>query len=257
MKKYFEKSKKMTLQKLMSQTRQALDDYHMICEGETIAVGISGGKDSLALLQTLNGLKRYYSPTFQLIAVTVDVGFKNINFDAIKQMCEEMNIPYYVISTEIYQIVFKERNESNPCSLCSKMRKGAINQFLTENHISKLAYAHHKDDVIETMMLSLLFEGRFHTFSPVTYLSQTNITLIRPFIYVNEADIIGYMNRNKMPVIKSACPADGNTKREYIKQLIKEMNCTSKDVKKKLFTAVVNSDVDGWKKEKNNESESK
>lgn len=256
MKKYFEKSKKMTLQKLMSQTRQALDDYHMINEGETIAVGISGGKDSLALLQVLNGLKRYYSPTFKLIAVTVDAGFKNINYEEIQKMCEEINVPYYVISTDIYQIVFEERKESNPCSLCSKMRKGAINHFLNEKHISKLAYAHHKDDVIETMMLSLLFEGRFHTFSPVTYLSQTNITLIRPFIYVNEADIIGYMNRNPMPVIKSACPADGNTKREYIKQLIKEMNHSSKDVRKKLFAAVVNSNIDGWEKENKNESQS-
>ena len=238
----------MKLQQLMSLTRQAIDDYHMISNGDRIAVGISGGKDSLTLLYALHGLMRFYPQRFTLCAVTVDLGFDNLHLEQIKQLCGELNIPYHIVRTEIAQIVFETRKESNPCSLCAKMRKGALNEAMLAAGCNKIAYAHHKDDVIETMMMSLLYEGRLHTFQPVTHLDRTGITVIRPLIYLNEADIIGFVRKNQVPVVKSPCPVDGHTRREYIKQLIRNLNLENPGVKERMFTAVQNSQLDGWQK---------
>lgn len=238
----------MKLQQLMSLARQAIDDYHMIENGDRIAVGISGGKDSLTLLYALHGLMRFYPQRFTLCAVTVDLGFDNLHLEQIKQLCDELNIPYYIVRTEIAQIVFETRKESNPCSLCAKMRKGALNEAMLAAGCNKIAYAHHKDDVIETMMMSLLYEGRLHTFQPVTHLDRTGITVIRPLIYLNEADIIGFVRKNHVPVVKSPCPVDGHTRREYIKQLIRNLNLENPGVKERMFTAVQNSQLDGWQK---------
>lgn len=238
----------MKLQQLMSLTRQAIDDYHMISNGDRIAVGISGGKDSLTLLYALHGLMRFYPQRFTLCAVTVDLGFDNLHLEQIKQLCDELNIPYHIVRTEIAQIVFETRKESNPCSLCAKMRKGALNEAMLAAGCNKTAYAHHKDDVIETMMMSLLYEGRLHTFQPVTHLDRTGITVIRPLIYLNEADIIGFVRKNQVPVVKSPCPVDGHTRREYIKQLIRNLNLENPGVKERMFTAVQNSQLDGWQK---------
>lgn len=156
----------MTLQQLMSPVRRALDDYHMIDEGDHIAVGISGGKDSLSLLSALAGLKRFYPARFELTAVTVDLGFGIQNFDQIAQMCDELKVPYIKVNTDIGKIIFDERKEQNPCALCAKMRKGALNTKVKELNCNKVAYAHHKDDIVVTMLLSLIYEGRFHTFRP-------------------------------------------------------------------------------------------
>lgn len=238
----------MKLQQLMSLARQAIDDYHMIENGDRIAVGISGGKDSLTLLYALHGLVRFYPQRFTLCAVTVDLGFDNLHLEQIKQLCDELNIPYHIVRTEIAQIVFETRKESNPCSLCAKMRKGALNEAMLAAGCNKIAYAHHKDDVIETMMMSLLYEGRLHTFQPVTHLDRTGITVIRPLIYLNEADIIGFVRKNHVPVVKSPCPVDGHTRREYIKQLIRNLNLENPGVKERMFTAVQNSQLDGWQK---------
>ena len=238
----------MKLQQLMSLTRQAIDDYHMIGNGDRIAVGISGGKDSLTLLYALHGLMRFYPQRFTLCAVTVDLGFDNLHLEQIKQLCDELDIPYHIVRTEIAQIVFETRKESNPCSLCAKMRKGALNEAMLAAGCNKIAYAHHKDDVIETMMMSLLYEGRLHTFQPVTHLDRTGITVIRPLIYLNEADIIGFVRKNQVPVVKSPCPVDGHTRREYIKQLIRNLNLENPGVKERMFTAVQNSQFDGWQK---------
>ncbi len=238
----------MKLQQLMSLARQAIDDYHMIENGDRIAVGISGGKDSLTLLYALHGLMRFYPQRFTLCAVTVDLGFDNLHLEQIKQLCDELNIPYHIVRTEIAQIVFETRKESNPCSLCAKMRKGALNEAMLAAGCNKIAYAHHKDDVIETMMMSLLYEGRLHTFQPVTHLDRTGITVIRPLIYLNEADIIGFVRKNQVPVVKSPCPVDGHTRREYIKQLIRNLNLENPGVKERMFTAVQNSQLDGWQK---------
>ncbi len=231
----------MKLQQVMSLTRKAIDDYKMIDTGDKIAVGISGGKDSLTLLHALNGLKRFYPKSFDIVAITVDLGFKNIDFDKIKAMTEEMNIPYHIVSTDIAQIIFEDRKETNPCSLCAKMRKGALNQLAKELGCNKIAYAHHKDDIIETMIMSLIYEGRIHTFSPKTYLDRMDLTVIRPMMYMHEADVIGFVHKAELPVLKSACPVDGLTKREYVKTLLKSINTETPGVKKRIFSAIQSS----------------
>lgn len=242
----------MDAQRLYSYTRRAIDDYDMIAEGDHIAVGISGGKDSLTLLYALKGLMRFYPHRFKLHAITVDLGFHNLNLEKIKLFCKELDVPYTILSTQIAQIVFDDRKESNPCSLCAKMRKGALNEKIKELGCNKIAYAHHKDDVVETMLMSLIYEGRFHTFSPKTYLDRTDLTVIRPLLYMNEADVIGFVNKYDFPVVKSPCPADGNTKREYVKNLLKQLNKENPGVKERMFTAIVNNHLNGWPKGKEN-----
>ena len=201
----------MKLQQLLSYTRKAVDDYQMIEEGDKIAIGVSGGKDSLTLLYALKGLQRFYPKHFELTAVTVNLGFEGFDLTAVKQLCEELEVPYHVIDTEIEDIIFRVRKEAHPCSLCAKMRKGALNTAVKELGCNKVAYAHHRDDIIETMMLSLLFEGRFYTFSPKTFLDRMQLTVIRPMMYVPEVDVIGFRNKYQLPVAKNPCPADGAT----------------------------------------------
>lgn len=230
----------MKLQRVLSEVRKAVDDYRMIAEGDKIAVGISGGKDSLTLLYALSSLRRFYPHPFELVAVTVDLGFANLDLSEIKKLCEKLEVPYTVVKTQIGQIVFEQRQENNPCALCAKMRKGALNEAMKQLGCNKIAYAHHMDDVVETMMLSLLYEGRFHTFSPVTYLDDTGLTVIRPLIYMKEADVIGFVRKYEVPVVKSPCPADGHTKREYVKQLLKQLNTENPGVKQRVFTAIQN-----------------
>lgn len=241
-------SKSMKLQQLLSITRKAIDDYHMIEEGDHIAIGISGGKDSLTLLYALHHLQRFYPKHFSLCAITVDLGFENLKLNEIKMLCQEMNVPYHIIKTDIGKIIFEDRKETNPCSLCAKMRKGALNAAIKEMGCNKVAYAHHEDDVVETMMMSLIYEGRFHTFRPVTYLDRMEITVIRPLIYMKEADVIGFVHKYDIPVVKSPCPADGHTKREYVKTLLREINLDAPGVKERMFTAIQGS-LTYWKPE--------
>ena len=234
-------------QQVLSYVRRAADDYHMIQEGDRIAVGISGGKDSLTLLYALHGLQRFYPQHFELHAVTVDLGFQNLDLSRIESICrDELQIPYTIVKTDIADVIFEQRKEANPCSLCAKMRKGALNDAIKKEGCNKVAYAHHKDDVVETMLMSLIFEGRFHTFSPVTYLDRTGITVIRPLLYMNEADVIGFVNKNQVPVVKSPCPADGHTKREYVKQLLRQLNLENPGVKERMFTAITTGNLQGW-----------
>lgn len=236
----------MKLQQVLSYVRKACDDCHMIENGDRIAVGISGGKDSLTLLYALNSLRRFYPYSFDIHAVTVDLGFENLNLDKIKDLCRELGVEYTIVKTDIAQIVFRDRKESNPCSLCAKMRKGALNEAIKAAGCNKVAYAHHKDDVVETMLMSLIFEGRFHTFSPVTYLDRMDLTVIRPLIYMSEADVIGFVNKYNVPVVKSPCPADGFTKREYVKELLRQINLENPGVKERMFTAIQNGNMKGW-----------
>lgn len=236
----------MKLQQVLSYIRRAVDDYQMIEANDHIAVGISGGKDSLTLLYGLHGLMRFYPKSFQIHAVTVDLGFDNLDLEKIKELCKSLEIPYTIVKTDIADIIFHQRKESNPCSLCAKMRKGALNEAIKAAGCNKVAYAHHKDDVVETMLLSLIYEGRFHTFSPVTYLDRMDLTVIRPLIYMNEADVIGFVHKNNIPVVKSPCPADGYTKREYVKKLLQNLNRENPGVKERMFTAIQSSDMGGW-----------
>ena len=195
----------MKLQKLLSLTRQAIDAYGMIKENDKIAVGISGGKDSLTLLYALSHLRKFYPDKFDIVAVTVDLGFDNLNLEEIREFCKKLGVEYQIIKTQIAEVVFQVRKESNPCSLCAKMRKGALNQKLNDLRCNKIAYAHHKDDFIETFLMSLLFEGRIHTFSPKTYLDKSKLMVIRPLMYINEGEIISFKNDMQLPVIKSPC----------------------------------------------------
>lgn len=236
----------MKLQQVLSYVRKAVDDYGMIDEGDKIAIGISGGKDSLTLLYALKSLQRFYPKHFELQAVTVDLGFENLNLEKIKALCCDLGVAYNIVKTDIAQIIFEERKETNPCSLCAKMRKGALNQAVRENGCNKVAYAHHKDDVVETMLMSLIYEGRFHTFSPVTYLDRMQLSVIRPLMYMNEADIIGFVHKYDVPVVKSPCPADGHTKREYIKNLLRQLNLENPGVKERMFTAIQTGSMKGW-----------
>lgn len=218
----------------------------MIETGDKIAVGISGGKDSLTLLYALQGLRRFYPASFELCAVTVDLGFGNLDLSKISELCEKLDVEYRIVRTDIGKIIFEDRKETNPCSLCAKMRKGVLNDAMKASGCNKVAYAHHKDDVVETMMMSLIYEGRFHTFRPVTFLDRTGITVIRPLIYMNEADVIGFVRKHDVPVVKSPCPADGHTKRETVKKLVQEINLEAPGVKERMFTAILNGNLDGW-----------
>ena len=236
----------MKLQQLLSFTRKAVDEYQMIQEGDHIAVGISGGKDSLTLLYALHGLKRFYPNKFELSAITVDLGYEEFDLDPVHELCQELGVPYKVVKTDIAHILFEERKESNPCSLCAKMRKGALNDAVKEMGCNKVAYAHHKDDIIETMLLSLIFEGRFHSFSPKTYLDRMDLTVIRPIMFVDEADVIGFKNKYNLPVCKNPCPYDGHTKRQYAKELVRQLNTEHPGAKNRMFTAILNGDIEGW-----------
>ena len=236
----------MKLQQLMSYTRRAIDDYNMIQDGDRIAIGISGGKDSLSLLYALHGLQRYYPKKFDLEAITVDLGHPDFDVSSIHSLCETMRVPYTVVKTEIARIVFDERKEKNPCSLCAKMRKGALNDTIKKLGCNKIAYAHHKDDIVETMMMSLIYEGHFYSFPPITHLDRTDLTVIRPLMYVSEADVKGFCNKYQLPVVKSPCPADGYTKRQYVKDLLRKLNQENPGVKERMFSAIVNGNIPDW-----------
>lgn len=238
----------MTLQRVLSHVRRAVDDYHMIEDGDKVAVGISGGKDSLTLLYALSALRRFYPKQFELLAVTVSLGFDGFDLEGVRSLCRKLGVPYLVVDTEISRIVFEERREENPCSLCAKLRKGALNQTVSDAGCNKVAYAHHRDDVVETMLLSLFFEGRLHTFSPVARLDRTGLTVIRPLLYMSESDVIGFRNKYDLPVVKSPCPADGHTRREYVKQLLRQLNLENPGIKNRMFTAIQRGNMKGWER---------
>lgn len=236
----------MNLQKLLSRTRKAIDTYKMINEGDKIAIGISGGKDSLTLLYALAELRRFYPKKFELIAITVNLGFPGFETEEIAKLCEKLDVPYYVENTEIYDIIFNYRKESNPCSLCAKMRKGALNDRIKELGCNKIAYAHHKDDIIETFIMSLIYEGRIHTFSPVTYLDRMELRLIRPLMFCGEGEVKAFETAYELPVVKAKCPADGYTKRQYAKELLERIDAETPGAKEKIFAAILRGELKGW-----------
>ena len=208
------------MQTILSSTRRAITDYAMIADGDSIVVGLSGGKDSVALTATLAAYRRFAPEKFTLTAVTIDMGV-GADYTPMHEFCASLDVPYRLVATDIGDIIFTERKEKNPCSLCAKMRRGALNTAVNELGANKLALAHHADDVVETMLLSLLYEGRFSTFSPVSYMSRTNVTLIRPFVYTMERDVAALVKSANYPVVFNPCPADHKTQREYMKNLIK------------------------------------
>lgn len=240
------------MQKILSTMRRAITDYDMIKDGDRIAVGVSGGKDSLLLLSALKAYNRFSPERFELAAITIDMGFKNADEGektALKQYIADMGVPYYVIETDIAEIIFDLRKESNPCSLCSKMRRGALNNKAIELGFNKLALGHHADDVVQTMLLSLLYEGRFSTFQPVSYMDRSGITLIRPFIYTSEADIKGAVKKTDLPVLHNPCPANKHTQREYVNELVKRLNSEVPFARERMLGAIYHPERNNlWKK---------
>jgi len=231
--------------------RRAVDDYDMIQAGDKVAVGVSGGKDSMLLLLALNHLKSFYPKPFELTAITIELGFEGMDFTPVKDMCAELDIPYACLKTDIKEIVFDVRKEDNPCSLCAKMRRGALNDYLRQNGIGKLALGHHFDDAVETFMMSLLFEGRISCFRPVTYLDRSGITQIRPLIYCGEQKIANLANQLHVPVVENPCPQDKASKRWEIKQMLKTMSADYPDMKSKIFGAMQRNPLPGWQPKEN------
>lgn len=238
------------MQHILGLVRRCVEDYHMIDAGETVAVGVSGGKDSLLTLTALARLRRFYPVPFQVHAITLETGTPGMSFDAVADLCRELDVPYTRISVPVYQIVFEERKEKNPCSLCAKLRRGSLNTALVELGISKIALGHHFDDAVETMLMNLLFEGRIGCFQPVTYLDRTDITQIRPLLYCQEPDIRRMASKLALPVVKNTCPMDGHSRRQEVKELLAELEQRYPDLKKKLFGAMQRYPLYGWDLEK-------
>ena len=238
------------MRRILSRVRAAVSDYRMIKDGDKIAVGVSGGKDSLMLLKVLCELKRFHSEKFELVAITLDMRFngKDGDFSEIKKMCDEYGVEYVVKPTDLYEIIFNIRKEPSPCSLCSRMRRGILHDTAKELGCNKIALGHHLDDAAETFMMNLLIESRIGCFAPVTYLSRKDITMIRPLVYVREREIEQSLERVRLPVIESSCPANEHTKREDAKLLLKELSKTYGDVPERIVGALQRGAIDRWEK---------
>ena len=234
------------MQHILGQVRRCVEDYHMIEAGDKVAVGVSGGKDSLLTLTALARLRDFYPISFPLEAITLETGTPGMSFDAVAELCRELEVPYTRIHVPVYQIVFEERKEKNPCSLCAKLRRGSLNTALTERGIHKIALGHHYDDAIETLLMNLLFEGRIGCFQPVTYLDRTGITQIRPLLYCREDDIRRTVERLRLPVVHNPCPANGSTRRQEVKDLIHQLEGRYPDIKQKLFGSLQRYPLYGW-----------
>lgn len=226
------------MRRLLSLTRKAVQEYDMIKEGDRVCVGLSGGKDSMALLKVMANLQRFYPKSFSLSAVHVSLGFENTDVSPMERFCEELNVPLEIVRTDIAEIVFNIRKEQNPCSLCANLRRGALHDKAKETGANVVALAHHRDDVIETAMLSLFYEGRFYCFEPCTYLSRSDITVIRPFSLVEEKELKRYVSAADIPVVKNPCPMDTTSERAHMKEILKNIPVSYDMLKTNIFGAV-------------------
>ena len=233
------------MQKLLGLMRRCIDDYDMIGEGDRIAVGVSGGKDSLVLLQLLAYLRKFFNKSFALEAITIDMGL-GMDYSGIAALCQKLDVPYHIIKTEIGPIIFDHRKEKNPCSMCAKMRRGALNQAILDRGFNKLALGHHYDDAVETFVMNLLFEGRIGCFQPVTNLDRTGIIQIRPMLYIHEKTVDNFASRKGLPILENRCPVDKTTKREEVKQLIYTLSQTYPDLKERIFGAMQRYPLEEW-----------
>ena len=231
------------MQKLMGLVRRCVEDYNMISPGDKLAVGVSGGKDSLVLLQILAGLRRYSD--FSLEAITVDMGL-GMDYSGVQAFCDKLEVPYTVVKTQIGPIIFDHRKEKNPCSMCAKMRRGALNQAILDRGIRKVALGHHFDDAVETFLMSLIYEGRISCFQPVTDLDRMGVIQIRPMLYIHEKTVDNFATRMELPVVENRCPADKHTKREEIKQLVYDLSKTYPDLKERVFGAMQRLPLPEW-----------
>ena len=235
------------MQQLLGRVRRCIEDYRMIEAGDRIAVGVSGGKDSLVTLLALAHLRRFLPTSFTLEAITLEMGMPEMDYTPVAQLCEELDVPYTRINVPVYEILFEERKEKNPYSLCAKLRRGSLNTALTERGFSKIALGHHYDDAVETLMMNLLFEGRIGCFQPVTFLDRTGVTQIRPLLYCHEDEIQRIANREKLPIVHNTCPIDGHSRRQEVKELLASMEKTYPDLKQKIFGAMQRYPLYGWR----------
>ena len=235
------------MQKLLSQVRKCIRDYQMLSPGDRVAVGVSGGKDSLALLRLLAELRDHSAVPFELLAVTLDMGYEEMDFSPVADLCARLQVPYTLRRTQIREIVFDIRKEENPCALCAKLRRGILNETAVALGANKVALGHHYDDTVETFALSLIYEGRISCFLPVTYLDRTGLTLIRPMLYLHEKTIRNFAERENLPVVHNPCPADKNTKREDVKALLYELEGRYPGLKDNIFGGLQRSPLPGWK----------
>ena len=234
------------MQHILSLVRRCVEDYDMIEAGETVAVGVSGGKDSVLTLVALARLSRFYPKPFRVEAITINAGTPGMDFSPIQRLCDELEVPYHLVDVPIYEVVFLERKEKNPCSLCAKFRRGALSTEMNRLGIRKIALGHHYDDAVETMLMSLFWEGRISCFQPVTYLDRTKVTQIRPLLYVQEREVTGAVRQQKLPVVENPCPANGSTKREEMKVLIRQLSDQFPQLKAKIFGAMQRYPLYGW-----------
>lgn len=234
------------MQNLMGRIRRCAEDYNMICADDKIAVGVSGGKDSLSLLYLLAALRRYYPVPYELQAVTIDMGLPGMDFSPVAELCAKLDVPYQIKKTEIGPIIFEYRHEKNPCSMCAKMRRGALNEAIRQRGIHKIALGHHHDDAVETFLMSLIYEARISCFQPVTYLDRTGVTQIRPMLYIPEQTLLHFAQREQLPVVENECPADKTSKRHEIKELIYDMVEQYPALKDNVFGAMQRYPLAAW-----------
>ena len=234
------------MNKLLGLVRRCAEDYHMIAPGDRICAGVSGGKDSLTLLVLLAKLREFYPAPFALCAVTIDMGLPGMDFSPVAALCESLGVSYRCVHTEIGPIIFEHRREKNPCSMCAKMRRGALNEALLDMGCAKVALGHHHDDAVETFLMSLLYEGRISCFQPVTYLDRTGVTQIRPMLYLNEKQVEHFAEAQGLPVVFNTCPADKHTKREEIKELLYRLGADYPGVKDRIFGAMQRLPLPEW-----------
>lgn len=239
----------MSLQDVVGKMRKAIEDFNMIENGDKIAIGLSGGKDSLTLLHAMKYLQRFYDRKFEMIAITIHPGSETFKTDELEKLCKDLGVEYIIYNSDIANIVFDVRKEQNPCSLCANLRRGMLSSVAVEHGCNKIALGHHMDDAMETLLMSLFLNGKIHTFSPVTYLSRSNLKIIRPLIYVEEKETRATARENNYPVMGKCCPADGFTKRDYMTDLIKSLKKDIPRVREHIFGAIKHSNIDGWKKE--------
>ena len=229
--------------------RRCVDDYGMIGEGETIAVGVSGGKDSLALLCALSKLREFHPQRFMLHAVTLDMGFDGMDFAPVAKLCERVDVPYTLLRKDLKDAIFDKRRDKSHCALCAKMRRGALNDLIAGLGIRKIALAHHFDDAVETFLLSLLYEGRINCFQPVTHMDRADVTQIRPMLYIREGTVVRLAEKCRLPVVHNPCPMNGTSKREEVKTLLKTLGAGYPDLKNKIFGAMQRYPLEGWGKD--------
>ncbi len=236
------------MQILMSRMRAAMEKYNMIEEGDTIAVGVSGGKDSLALLYALSEMRRFYPVKYEIKAITADMKFfgEKTDFSEISDLCNKLGTEHIIKETDLYHIIFETRNEKNPCSLCARMRRGILHDMTKEAGCNKLALGHHMDDAAETFMMNLLSGGRIESFRPVTYLSRKDLTMIRPMIYATEKEVLSAARKMSLPTVESPCPMDKTSNRNDMKQLLKELEKTYPALKEKITGGLSKSGISGW-----------